>query len=430
MKKFSLLLIGLATAGLLLGPGPLAAEQKPNNWPNWRGPHSDGHLKAEPGTFPVEWGPEKNITWKTPLPGPGNSSPVIWNNRIFLTQAVDQGQTRSLLCFDRSNGKLLWQKDVAYPEEDPTHKTNFFDSASPVTDGKLVYAWHGNAGLFAYDLNGQEKWKRTDLGKYIHQWGANAASPILYKNSLILYAGPGTEANLFAFDKTSGKTIWKTELPEAASENFKQFKGSWATPLLISNNDERDELILPLPQRLTAFNPATGEELWRCEGLSDLCYTNALSGDDLIVAMSGYKGPAIGVRLPDSMTTGDITDSHRLWHVEPNQQRIGSGIIVGDHIFILNEPGVAQCIEARSGREIWKARLGAGSWSSANHVGDLLYFTDQTGTTYVVEPNTTKLHILETNRLPKGEHTNASLAFSNGQIIQRTDKFLRSIKAK
>jgi outer membrane protein assembly factor BamB len=426
MKQFLTICLAFS-ASLHFGAFTSTAE---NQWPNWRGPHADGHLQAAPGTFPVEWGPEKNITWKTALPGPGNSSPIIWNDRIFLTQAVDNGQTRGLLCFNRADGKLLWQKDVSYPQEDPTHKTNFFDSASPVTDGSLVYAWHGNAGLFAYDFDGQEKWRRTDLGVYTHQWGANAGSPVLYQNTILLYAGPGSDAKLFALDKANGKTIWAKELPDAASESFKEFKGSWATPFLVLDNDGRDEMLLPLPQRLSSFDPKTGEELWHCSGLSNLCYTNALAGEHLIVAMSGYKGPAIGLRLPDGMTNGDITDSHRLWIVEPNQQRIGSGIIVGDHIFILNEPGVAQCIEARSGREIWKARLGAASWSSANHVGDLLYFTDQTGTTFVVEPNTTKLHILETNRLPKREHTNASLAFSNGQIILRTHENLYSIQSK
>jgi outer membrane protein assembly factor BamB len=425
--KLPLLFCLLIFASLRLCASTATAE---NQWPNWRGPNANGHLDAAPGTFPVEWGPEKNITWKTPLPGPGNSSPIIWNDRIFLTQAVDHGKTRSLLCFNRTNGKLLWQKEVPYPEEDPTHKTNFFDSASPVTDGKLVYAWHGNAGLFAYNFDGQEIWRRTDLGKYTHQWGANAASPVLYQNSLLLHAGPGSDAKLFAFEKSTGKTIWTKELPDAVSDSFKQFKGSWATPVLVLNNDGRDEMLIPLPQRLTSFDPNTGDELWRCDGLSDLCYTNALLGDHLIVAMSGFKGPAIGVRLPDGMTSGNITDSHRLWQVEPNQQRIGSGIIVGDHIFILNEPGVAQCLEARTGREIWKARLSATSWSSANLVGDLLYFTDQTGTTFVVEPNTTKLHILETNRHAKKELTNSSLAFSNGQIILRTHQNLYGIQTK
>ncbi|NNE90154.1 MAG: PQQ-binding-like beta-propeller repeat protein, partial [Verrucomicrobiales bacterium] len=148
-----------------------------SDWPSWRGPDGNGKLPND-AKYPTEWSATKNLKWKIDLPGPGNSSPIVVDGKVLLTQATDSGKTRSLLCFSAENGALLWEKAVDYGKQDTTHRTNPYCAASPVSDGKLVFAWHGNAGLHAYDLDGNEKWNRNLGTDYEHIWGPNAASPV------------------------------------------------------------------------------------------------------------------------------------------------------------------------------------------------------------------------------------------------------------
>lgn len=342
------------------------------DWPAWRGPAGDGTTGER--DLPTTWSATENIAWKTPLPGPGNSTPIVLGERIFMTGATDGGATRSVYCFDRQTGKELWRSDLSFTGEEPTHETNPYSSASPVTDGESVYAWQGSAGVVAYDLEGKQLWHK-DLGPFLHIWG-NAASPVVHGENLIISCGPGPRSMLVALDRKSGEIVWQTDFPDARGEKPDDWKGSWATPVLRKTSDGGDEIVLPLPEYVAGFDPANGKEIWRCRGLSDLAYANALIGNDTIVAMSGYQGPSIGLRAPAAGETGDLTDTHRLWLVEKNPQRVGSGVISGDYIYILNDPGVAQCIELKTRKEVWKERASASSWGSMVLAGDLLYVTD------------------------------------------------------
>ncbi|MCB1093150.1 MAG: PQQ-like beta-propeller repeat protein [Verrucomicrobiae bacterium] len=402
-----------------------------NDWPSWRGPNGDGKL-AEAADYPKEWSATKGIAWKVALPDRGNSSPIVSGDKVFLTQSEKEGQLRSLICFDAKSGKELWKQTIDYGKVEQTHKTNPHCPASPVTDGTLVFAWHGTAGLYAYDFDGKEKWHR-DLGTdYDHIWGPNAASPVLLGSGLIVHAGPGPVEKLFALNKDTGKTIWETDLDEFESQDAKQFKGSWATPLILDNGG-RTEMLLGLPGYLTSFDPKTGKELWRAGGLGDLCYTNVMAGGGRAIYLCGYGGPGIGVKLPGASETGDLTESIRLWADPPkgqnkNPQRIGSGQIIGDHLYLLNEPGLLQCSLVETGEILWKERLGSNSWSSMNLIGDLLYVNDTKGTTYLIEPNPEAMKLIATNPVDPGQHTNASLAFANGRIFLRTDAFLYAIE--
>ncbi len=408
----------------------LATDLRANDWPSWRGPNGDGKLPAD-AEYPTEWSPEKNLLWRVELAAPGNSSPIVAGDRIFLTLTENGGRARSLICLDTRDGKQVWKKTVEYGAEDPTHKTNPHGAASPVTDGETVYAWHGNAGLWAYDFEGRERW-HADLGTdYAHHWGDNAASPVIYRGALLIHAGPGVATRLMAVDRANGKTLWSRDLPEAASAKVDDFKGSWATPLLLENTG-RMEMLIGLPKWLTSFDPATGEELWRVAGLSDLCYTNPLVGGGKAVYLCGYGGPGIGLSLPGTRERGDLTGSHRLWADPPkgknqNPQRIGSGQIVGDHLYLLNEPGVMECLEVATGRSIWKERLGRKSWSSMNEVGDRLYVNDSSGTTFVIDPDPEGMRLLSTNPLGANLSTNASPAFAGGRVYLRTDQALFAI---
>ena len=415
---------------LLLFLGSMAGLSA-NDWPSWRGPNGDGKLPDAPA-YPTKWSATEKIAWRVDLPDRGNSSPVVSGDRVFLTQAEEEGKQRSLICFDAKDGKQLWKETIAYGKAEQTHKTNPHCPASPVTDGKIVIAWHGNAGLHAYDFEGKKLWS-TDLGSdYGHLWGPNAASPVLMGDAILIHAGPGPVARLFAVQKDSGKTIWGADLDAFESTDAKQFKGSWATPLVIDNGG-RAEMLLGLPDFLTSFDPKTGKELWRVAGLSDLCYTSVMTGNGRALYLCGYGGPGIGVKLPSATETGDLTSSHRLWADPPkgqnqNPQRIGSGQILGDHLYVLNEPGVMQCSEVATGKILWRERLGANSWSSMNLIGNTLYVNDTRGTTYLIEPDPTALKLLGKNDIDPNQHTNASLAFANGRIYLRTDAHLYAIE--
>lgn len=219
-------------------------------------------------SVPTHWTKTGNVRWRVALPEPGNSTPVVWDDRVFVTQAVKAQNRRALLCFDRATGKLLWQSGVAYAEPETTHPTNPYASASPVTDGKLVVVWFGSAGLLAYDFDGREVWRR-DLGKQQHTWGYGS-SPVLHGDRVFLNFGPGERAFLVALDKKTGKTLWQVDAPAGEGNKFGNWSaadmyGSWSTPLVIRAAG-RDELIVSWPRKLHAFDPAAGKVLWTCEG--------------------------------------------------------------------------------------------------------------------------------------------------------------------
>ena len=396
-----------------------------NDWPSWRGPTGDGKLPGAEG-YPLEWSSGRNELWRVSLEFPGNSSPVVVRERLFLTFGRNDGRERVLQCRSIDDGSIMWEQAVSYGKRDTTHKTNPYSSASPLCDGERVYAWHGNAGLHAYDLDGKELWK-SDLGNdYEHIWGPNAASPVLHGDTLIVHAGPGLAVRLFGIDRKTGETLWKKDLPEAVSEEVGQFKGSWATPLLIENGG-RTEMLIGLPKFLVSFDPNSGEELWRCSGPSDLAYTNVLTGPERAVYLSGFGGPGMGVRLPEPTVKGDVTESHLLWAEEgkkPNRQRIGSGQMIGDHVYQLDEPGIMVCLDAKTGKRIWEERVSKRSWSSMNLIGSNLYVNDQLATTYIVEPDPSGLQLLHTNPLEGNLHTNSTPAFAGGRIFLRTDSHL------
>src|ERR1043166_1106056 len=168
-----------------------------NKWPAWRGPEGTGASTEK--NLPLKWGTNENVRWRAGLRGPGNSSPIPWGNRVFVSQAVKEDNRRMLICFDRESGKQLWQSGVTYADDEPTQESNPYCSGTPATDGERVYVCFGSAGVYAYDFNGKESWHR-DLGKLNHMFG-NAVSPILYRDLCILKFGPDEKARLVALNK-------------------------------------------------------------------------------------------------------------------------------------------------------------------------------------------------------------------------------------
>lgn len=394
------------------------------NWPAWRGPDGQGHSSEK--DLPLTWDRTENVRWHIPLPDEGNSTPIVWGDRVFLTQATERGSRRALMCLSRTDGKQLWQKEVAYPEKETTHATNPYCSASPATDGERVVVSHGSAGMFCYDFSGKELW-HYDTGKQEHIWG-NASSPVIHGDLAYLWIGPGERQTLLAVDKKSGTKVWTYDEPGGKTgigKGGNEWLGSWSTPLVTRVGDH-EELILSVPGKVKGFDPKTGKELWSCAGLGPLAYTSPLYADGVVVAMSGYHGPALAVKLGG---TGDIT-SDRLWHhTKAVPQRIGSGVIVGEHVYILNENGIGYCLELKTGKELWQLdqRISGPSWGSMVAAGGRLYVTNQAGDTVVLAASPT-FELLATNRL--GERVNASIAVADGELFIRTYKQLWCIGTK
>src|SRR5688572_13069324 len=325
----------LALYSILLLPLAVGA----GNWPAWRGPAGNGI--AEENGLPTKWSATENVRWKVELPEPGNSTPVVWGDRIFITQPIAKENKRTLMCLNRKTGKVLWQKTVSWTANEETHETNPYCSATPVTDGERVIAWYGSAGIFCYDFNGKELWKR-ELPKIDHEWGYGS-SPLLEGDLCILYHGPGTSARLMALNKTTGKTVWEVQDPpiqkRPRTDGFrgqeqKGIVGSFASPIIA-----KGELIMVYPQLICAFNPKTGRELWRCDGLNELIYTSPIAGEGVVVGMGGFTGTSAAVKQGGK---GDVTESHRLWTAVRTKNRLGSGLIHDGHIYIYNTDAIME----------------------------------------------------------------------------------------
>jgi outer membrane protein assembly factor BamB len=254
-------------------------------------------------------------------------------------------------------------------------------------------------------------------------WGYGS-SPLIHENLVILNFGPGLNTFIVALDKKSGDEVWRQEYPAMKSAELGEFHGSWSTPV-VHKFGERTLLLLSLPEKLRAVDPKTGADVWTCDGPSKLVYTSPLVAGDVVIAMCGYGGPAIAVK---GTGTGDQTEN-RLWIHPRNPQRVGSGVIVGDYLYILNEPGNAWCLDPKTGDRKWEQRLGMGnSWSSMTYVDGRIYILNTAGTTIVLDPSPDECKVIAENKL--GELTRGSHAFSNGQIFIRTYEHLYCIEAK
>jgi outer membrane protein assembly factor BamB len=393
-----------------------------DNWPAWRGPHGDG-ISAEKN-LPLTWSATQNIRWKAPLPEPGNSTPIIWGERVFLTQALDGGKRRALIAFARADGRKLWQQEVACATLETTHKQNPPCAASAVTDGRAVYAYFASAGVLACDLDGKVLWQRN-LGPVLHKWG-NGSSPVLFEDLLIVFHGPGEPSAMIAFDKRSGEIVWRR--PETATNS--PIFGSWSTPLMVFTG-RRHELIFPLPGdkiggdgMFKAYDPRSGKELWRAWGLGNEIYAMPIVSKerDLVVGISGHNGPLLAVRAGGD---ADVTGSHVLWRqASKNPQRIGSGVIHKGRLYLADAPGTLQCLDAKTGTAIWKERLGDDLWGSLLGAAGRIYVTSLDGTTYVLAAGP-KFELLATNRI--AEPTYAAPAASDGELFLRTYNHLYCI---
>ncbi len=290
-----------------------------------------------------------------------------------------------------------------------------------------VFVSHGSAGMFCYDFAGKELW-RKDLGKQIHIWG-NASSPILYGDLAILWGGPGERQFLIAVSKKDGSTVWQHDEPGGRGDQGRPYVGSWSTPIVVKAGDH-DELLLGVPENLKGFDPKTGKELWACAGLHNgdkdqLVYTSPVYADGIAVAFAGFGGAALAARVGGK---GDVTETNRLWYQPSGPQRIGSPVLLGEHVYLVNENGTAECLELKTGKDLWGKKVVCGTvWGSLVAAGGRLYITDKSGDTAVLAASP-KFEELAKNSL--GETSMSTPAVADREIFLRTHKHLWCIAEK
>lgn len=399
-----------------------------NDWPAFRGPNGNGTSAAT--DLPTEWSRDQNVAWTADLPGQSNGSPIVAGGDVFVTSAEDDGHQRHLHCFSVDDGSQKWVRTVEFAQKMPTHKTNLYGGTTPASDGQRVVVWHGSAGLYCYDTEGSEIWKR-ELGDFRHQWGYGT-SPVLHNGRIILHSGPGQDVFVAAFDLKTGDTIWKTEEPvenDGERNNANKYMGSWSTPVITSVNG-KPVAVCSMATRINGYDIESGDIIFSCEGLrgerGDLAYTSPVIADDICVAMGGYKGPAVGFRMEGS---GNVTESQRLWRIDRGTpQRIGSGVFVDGFIYMANAgPNTLECIDPKTGRAVWQERSAGGAhWGSLVYANGRLYTTDQNGTTIIFRPNPDRFDPVAKNRLE--DPGNSTPAVTDGTIFLRTFSHLYCVR--
>ena len=283
-------------------------------WPVWRGPSGQGLAN---GTYADTWSATDNVAWKTAVPGRGNSSPIVWGDRIFFTTAYDGGRRVSLLAFRRADGRQLWETFAPDGRTGRAHYKNGHASATPARGGSLVYAFFGSRGLAAFDFNGKLVWHQ-DLGD-VDNYHGSAGSPLLYKNRLILYQDFDGGSFAAAFDARTGTQLWRT--PRRASVG-------WGTPVAVRVG-KTDEIVVSSQGSVTAYDPETGKELWVCDGNSFEVIPTPVVGHGLVFAASGRVGPTLAIR-PGGR--GNVTRTHLAWVSPKGSPFVPSPIVVGSQL--------------------------------------------------------------------------------------------------
>lgn len=407
----------------IVGAGDVDA----GNWPRFRGPAGDGHSR-ETG-IPIRWD-EGSIAWRLPLEGVGQSSPVVWGDKIFLTAALNGGHSRVVFAVDRSAGKPLWRQVYQTGDPGPTHEMNQHASSTCATDGKIVVAFFGKGGLRALDGEGRPLWSRTDLGEFLSIWGT-AASPIIHGELVIVCCDQDavleheqptdapSKAYLLAVHKRTGATAW--QVPRKGSRG-------WSTPVVVPDGQGREELVVNGPGGIVAYDPKTGETRWHCERTELFGEPTVAYDDELLFAVSGRPGPLLAIRRGGA---GNVTDSRVAWSAKRRSRDLSSPIVVGGVLFAAAMNGVAVAYDPRGGAELWKERLGGDVTASPVAADGLVYFVDRGGVTIVVRPGPS-LDIVAKNRLPveEGEDFLASPAVSAGQLFLRSDRALYAVRRR
>lgn len=394
------------------------------DWPQFRGPDATAS-SAE--ALPVTWSENENLIWKTALPGPGSSSPIVVGDKIFLTcysgyalSADEPGQrdalTHRTVCLDRATGKILWDKaaKAAQPETDYTGwiLQHGYASGTPASDGQAVYAFFGRSGVCAYSLAGERLW-HADVGQGTHQWGSGT-SPVLTERLVIINASVESES-LVALDKKAGKEVWRVE----------GIKDSWSTPCLVDLPQGARELVVSLRGKILGLEPATGKQLWECEGVPDYVCPSVIAHQGIVYVTGGRRPPyTMAIR---ARGRGDVSATHKLWEVRKTP-KVATPVYHEGFLYFIDHRGVATCLKAESGEVVYEERLnlaGQGDtvYASLVQAGGKLYgLTRHDGTlVFAAGPTFAKL---AQNRFGEDSLANATPAVADGRLYLRSDRFL------
>lgn len=441
MKRIALTL----TIAISLAVSLLAHTASAGNWPQWRGP--DGSGVSNEKDLPSEWSPGKNIKWKTPIDGRAHSSPIVWGNKIFLTTALEgvevpgakavthmlddkefvhpdsvganKKHTFKVLCLDRDSGKILWQATAwEGTPYDNRHRKSSYAASTPVTDGKMVYAFFGTEGLYAYDFKGKLAWK-AHLGNIATLGMGAATSPILFENLVIVQADEnnGDASFIIALDKKTGKEVWKT--------SRKGVQVSWSTPLLV-RTATRSELIASGTEFVIAYDPATGKELWRHKGLESNAVPSPVANNEFVYLAAGYPAKiALAIRLGQN---GDLTGTANApWKYAKGTAYVPSPILYGDYLYLTTDRGILTALDAKTGEVKYEGQrppVPATFTASPVAFEGKILMTSEDGDTFIIKAGP-KHEILGTNSI--GEAVYASPAIADGRIFIRGEKNLYCI---
>ena len=432
--------------------GALAAFAADSNWPQFRGPLSNGIGTGAP---PLEWNGEsgKNVRWKTAIPGLGHSSPVIWGDRIFITSAVPVAGESSLkvglygdikpvegegeqgfyvYCLDRTSGKILWQqKAVGGQPKIKRHPKSTHANPTPATDGKHLVVFLGSEGLFTYDLNGKLLWKRDlgvlDAGFYMvpgAQWGF-ASSPIIHDKIVIIQADVQKNSFLAALDIDTGKEIWRT--PRTDVPTF----GSPAVAPYTGPGGARMQVVVNGWKHIGGYDLANGKELWKLKGGGDIPVPTPVFADGLVVITNAHGSgrPIYAIRTD---AAGDISESKTgiAWSQDRAGNYMQTPLLDDGLAYFCFDNGVLSVYKLATGERAYQQRLGAGSsgfTSSPVAAGGRLYITNEEGHTYVIQLGA-EYKLLGENDL--GETVMATPAISDGVLYIRGRSHLFAIAGK
>ncbi len=424
---------------------PFCMQARADDWGHWRGPN--GNPAAPNGAPPTQWSSTQNVKWKVKIPGRGSGSPVIWGDQIFVSTAVPvngveqrpaprrdavpaQGRKRrgggragtlptlqfKLLCFDRESGDLLWRQTatVATPHQG-VHATHGFASASPCTDGQHVYAHFGSRGLYCYTMDGTLKWKRDDFGKMdTRNSFGEGSSPTLEGDKILVPWDHEGDSFLYALDKTTGKTIWKTPRDEPTC---------WATPLVVEHKG-RKQVIMNGQTCARAYDLETGKEIWRCAGQTVRPVASPVTDGELVYIGSGFRGSFLGAFQLDGQ--GDIEGTKSVqWVIDRDTPDIGSLLLFSGRLyFYKGKTGLLSCVNAATGEPFFTAVRLPGirsTYASPIAAGGHVYLTGRSGTTVVIE-DADQLKIVATNSV--GETVDATPAPVGHQLFIRGEEHL------
>lgn len=374
------------------------------NWPHWRGPTADGRA-ADDAHPPIQWGPKQNIVWTVNLPGEGSATPVVWGDQMFVlsaqatsrkaetapvvdpadkTKAPDVYFKFLVTSLDRHTGKVLWQQQAAeqVPHEG-RHQTHTYAAGSPTTDGQLLFASFASRGIYAYTLDGKLKWQ-IDLGDMQTRlgWG-EAVTPVLADDKLIVNWDQEKDSFIAAFDKGTGKELWRVARPEEAT--------SWNTPLVV-DHDQKQLVVTNGTHRVKAYDAATGQEVWACGGQTVNAIPSPLRYKDTVIALSGFRAAA-GFAIPID-SHGDVTGSKDLkWSIQQGTPYVPSPALSEQRLyFTQNNNDVLTCLDAATGKPIGERKRLSGVktlYASPLVAGGHVYFTGREGTTVVIKDDDT-----------------------------------------